>query len=271
MESIANCIIEVDEREGSLFDQLHQIFEQRPPKNLQLTKKVLPLGDILIWGPKDAIPFVLVERKSFPDLLASIKDGRYQEQSHRLIHSSGVHRHHILYLIEGVPSQTSMKEMDLIYSVITSLNMYKGFSVYRTAHVQESAEFLVALAKKVVRNALDKNEFPLYWSATIAATDIPPTPPPNTPAAYCAVVKKEKKENITPENICEIILCQIPGISSVSAQAIAAKYSTIRSLIEAIYADPDSLNDIYLTAPSGQKRKLSKAIMESIRRFLVVS
>ena len=34
---------------------------------------------------------------------------------------------------------------------------------------------------------------------------------------YCSVVKKVKKDNITTENIGEIMLCQIPGISSASA------------------------------------------------------
>ena len=45
--------------------------------------------------------FLIIERKSLSDLIASIKDGRYNEQSYRLIHSSGLYRHHIVYLIEG--------------------------------------------------------------------------------------------------------------------------------------------------------------------------
>jgi hypothetical protein len=48
----------------------------------------------------------------------------------------------------------------------------------------------------------------------------------NTDKNYVNVIKKVKKENITPENIDEIMLCQIPGISSVTALAIIKKFNT---------------------------------------------
>ena len=40
------------------------------------------------------------------------------------------------------------------------------------------------------------------------------------------VVKKVKKENITPENIGEIILSQIPGVSSHTSQIIMNKFGS---------------------------------------------
>ena len=49
---------------------------------------------------------------------------------------------------------------------------------------------------------------------------------------YCTVVKKVKKDNVTPDNIGEIILCQIPGISSVTAMAIMKHFNTFPKLIE---------------------------------------
>ena len=51
---------------------------------------------------------------------------------------------------------------------------------------------------------------------------------------YVSVVKKVKKENITPENIAEIMLCQIPGISSVTALAIMDKFKTLPNLIQEV-------------------------------------
>ena len=62
-----------------------------------IEKKVIELGDIHFV--KDDKEIIILERKSVSDLLASIKDGRYEEQSHRLIHSSGLYRHHIIYII----------------------------------------------------------------------------------------------------------------------------------------------------------------------------
>ena len=41
-------------------------------------------------------------------------------------------------------------------------------------------------------------------------------------------------ENVTPENIAEIMLCQIPGISSVTALAIMDKFKTIPNLIQEV-------------------------------------
>ena len=43
------------------------------------------------------------------------------------------------------------------------------------------------------------------------------------------VIKKEK-ENITPENIGEIILSQIPGVSSHTSKVIMNKYGSLYGL-----------------------------------------
>ena len=51
---------------------------------------------------------------------------------------------------------------------------------------------------------------------------------------YCEVTKRVKKDNVTRENIGEIMLTQIPGISSTSAIAIMDKYSTISNLINSL-------------------------------------
>mgnify|MGYP003329847076 CR=1 FL=1 len=49
---------------------------------------------------------------------------------------------------------------------------------------------------------------------------------------YASMIKKEKKLNITPENIGDIILCQIPGISSTTAMAIMEKFNGFPHFIE---------------------------------------
>jgi hypothetical protein len=85
--------------------------------------------------------------------------------------------------------------------------------------------------------------------------------------AYCEVVHKVKKDNITPENIGEIILCSIPGISSTSAIEIMKHYSNFANFMEEIESRPEKLNEIYLTT-NGKKRKLGKNIIENICRYL---
>jgi hypothetical protein len=48
---------------------------------------------------------------------------------------------------------------------------------------------------------------------------------------YVSGIKKVKKENITPDNIGEIMLCQIPGLSAATAISIMEKFKTLSNLI----------------------------------------
>ena len=271
--------ITLDEREDALYQQLTSFFSF--DQKIKLASKVLPLGDIsidLFDGKTDqeeslAPAFttaLLIERKTINDLLSSIKDGRYKEQSYRLIHANPVHRHHILYLIEGIPSEHSTKTTALLYSSLISLNMYKGFSIFRTSHIQETAEFIYATAQKILKNATDRKEFPIYYSTGSggeSSENVEVSPTPAT-SSYAAVIKKEKKENITPDNIGEIMLCQIPGVSNVTAQQIMLKFHSIGRLIESIQTDPTCMNDI---CTNGGKRKISQSVITKIKEYLLYS
>jgi ERCC4-type nuclease len=214
---------------------------------------------------------LLFERKSFPDLLASIKDGRYEEQSHRLIHSSGMNPHNICYLLEGIFS-TLRNPMDkrIILSAMTSLYYFKGFSVLRTATVLETAELIWAMANKIQKEFENGREVPSYVSQTQTLggerTEESVHPPP---CAYGNFVKKTKHENITPENIGEILLSQIPGISNHIASEILKHFDgSFSKLIQEIKTTPEKLDTIYLESASGKRRKLSSAVIQSILRFL---
>jgi hypothetical protein len=86
---------------------------------------------------------------------------------------------------------------------------------------------------------------------------------------YVNVIKKIKKENITPDNIGEIMLCQIPGISTVTALAIMAKYNTLPNLIKEIENNNDCLNNISYSNDKGQQRKINKTSISNIVKFLL--
>lgn len=304
----------VDERERDLYAQLTSLLASNSTF-IQLSKEVLPLGDISITTDEGK-SVILIERKSLRDLLASIKDGRYEEQSYRLIHSSGFPPHSILYFIEGSFGELrTVMEKKIIYSAMTSLNYFKGFSVMRTMSVKESAEHIIWMCEKIEKNFL-KAVFPYYLQpqfskymqrpvidvlepplideeqsisaekrpiqnseiqnilrepvVNIMETDIY-SPPSNTEdittGNYCSVVKKVKKDNVTPENIGEIILCQIPGISSVSAISIMKKFSTFPKLIKELETNPNCLDDI-MCDTKGKMRKLGKNCIENIRKYL---
>ena len=241
----------IDEREVSLYEKCISNTSQL----FTIEKRVLPLGDILITDDLDK-DILLIERKSLTDLIASIKDGRYEEQSHRLIHSSGVSRHQIVYIVEGLLSQIHNPiEKKMIYSAMTTLQVFKGFSVIRTNSVQETAEWITNCADKIQRE-MNKGNQP--WTIETVAVEPPP---------YCSVVKRTKKDNLTPENIGEILLCQIPRISSVSAISIMREYKTISNLIDNIKSNPNCLDDIVCES-KGKSRKIGKNVVQNIITFL---
>jgi ERCC4-type nuclease len=236
----------IDEREVALYERMVSL-----DTGILLVKQVLQIGDAIIQN--DDIDLCVIERKTLQDLLSSIKDGRYEEQSHRLTHTSGLSSHNIIYIIEGNMStiQTD-KEKQLIYSSITSLNYYKGFSVLRTTSVNDTADLIIGMTRKIDKNNA-KGVLPYTNCEQI------------TP--YANVVKKTKKDNITTENISQIMLCQIPGVSIVTSTAIFAKFGTIKKLITSIADNPDCMNDLSYIQ-SGKSRKVNSTAIKKIKDFL---
>jgi hypothetical protein len=86
---------------------------------------------------------------------------------------------------------------------------------------------------------------------------------------YSSFVKKVKRENITPENIGEILLSQIPGISSHIASEILKHFGgSFSTLIAEIKTNPAKLDTIYLESGGGKRRKLSSAVIQNLKLFL---
>jgi len=269
----------VDEREHDLYSKLDSIINfEGNNTSIQISKEVLTLGDILIQTDSQR-QVVLIERKSLSDLLASIKDGRFEEQSYRLIHTGDYSPHNIIYMIEGMFSQLrTPMEKRIVLSAITSLNHFKGFSVLRTCSLNETAEQIVWMAEKMEKD-FQKGKRPAYTISTslIAPTSVDggnneksneeTTVHPVAADNYCTVVKKVKKDNITPDNIGEIILCQIPGISSVTAIAIMKQYGTFTKLIDNIRINPGELENI-VCHNNGKSRKISKSCVKNIIDYL---
>lgn len=176
---------------------------------------------------------VLFERKTIYDLAASIKDGRYKEQSFRLTNTAAVHNHNIVYIIEGDLAKYDAKRggmsVSAIQSAMVSLMYYKGFSVYRTMNLDETAKFIQNFADKLDTEDGKRNP---YYSNTCAGagpgatTDGDNLEKEKEKEEYCDVaVKKEKRDYITQDNIGVIMLSQIPGVSSKIATAIMKKYN----------------------------------------------
>jgi len=306
--------IVVDVREHGLIEKLRGLATESK-SDISIVTEQLLLGDILLRKKIDSDgqepdfkEILLYERKSFMDLLASIKDGRYEEQSHRLIHSSGFNPHNICYLLEGTfATLRNPADKRILLSAMTSLSYFKGFSVFRTATIYETAELIWAMANKIQKEFEKGREVPNYQpfrssnntteEQTSNSTEETGGPVDENPdgqrpvgvrmnagvspteeeirrsLAYSNFVKKAKRENITPENIGEILLCQIPGISSHIATEVLKHFGgSFTQLITEIKTSPEKLDSIYLESSKGdgKRRKLSSAVVQSILRFLLI-
>lgn len=285
--------IKVDSREKDLQAKLSFYISSIPAfRNLKVITESLPIGDVIISGNNNE-DILIIERKSIVDLLSSIKDGRYEEQSYRL-NGMPLHNHNIMYVIEGDVNKMNMFretkfEKLTLYSAIFSLNYYKGFSVIRTFTLDETALFICNCTSKLMkgestdRKAFYPNKITSQCNVintitetteTIETTDQESDENPEQPndassKEYIGLVKKVKKENITPENIDEIMLCQIPGVSTATAISIIKKFNTIANLIKSLEENEKCLNDVTNTNNKSQSRKITKTSIANIVKFLL--
>ena len=275
-------IVKVDIRENDLLQKMHNLIANvNIFKDIIIKSEVLPIGDIIICHENEVKleEKLIIERKSISDLLASIKDGRYEEQSYRL-NGLNHHNHNIIYIIEGDVNKNNYfksrndNEKLMAYSAMFSLNYYKGFSLFRSFSLDETAMIICNMAYKLEKElSSSKKAFYNNIQLNNDTTNLEENQELNQTECsdkdYVSVIKKVKKENITPDNIGEIMLCQIPGISAVTSLAIMEQYKTLPNLIKELEANCDCLKDITCTNSKGQTRKINKTSLANIVKFLL--
>ena len=307
-------IIKIDMRERDLITVMNDLIKNIPKYNNIKTEILnLELGDIIIYDDSSNTNISIIERKTIKDLLSSIKDGRYDEQSYRL-NGVPLPNHNIIYMIEGDVMNTRVKsskgagngngigsERFMILSAICSLNYYKGFSVIKTQTITESAMYLCNMYTKIEKEMKTKKPYYIInattdtdkcttlsgggnaesktetttETTTETSNDIESNGETNNvnnsdnDKDYVRVIKKNKKENITVDNINEIMLCQIPGISATTAIAIMAVHNTIHQLIKHLEEDAECLKEIKTEDKNGKTRKLNSTVINNIKKFLI--
>ena len=266
----------VDTREHAVIDALKQKLELYPDL-FTLDVRPLNLGDWeLYYG--DQLLFIW-ERKTFRDLLSSIKDGRYAEQSYRLLHNYEPSK--VVYLIEGIFSQLQLIEKQTVVSCMTSISLIKNMHLWRTTHVQDTVEQLLMCCKKIQKEfsnpknrfSTPKTEVPrdqnetdsnvVIDNAIETSTTIPSSGQESVPYSNF-VIKKEKRENITRENIGVIFLKQIPGISNATAIGLMDYVQgDFHKLLELVKTNITELSSIKIG-----KRRIGKNVIEQLTIFL---
>ena len=247
-------ILKIDNRETCVIQCINNILSAHSFQ-INILIEQLPLGDMILYT-SDNKELVIFERKSIQDLLASIKDGRYQEQSFRLCNQSIPNRQ-IVYIIEGqIPRSYSESQRQMVHSAICSLQLFKGFSILRTTSPDDTSQMILRYAEKISKELKKQNTF--YDESHLQRSE----------PSYSNVVSCVKKDNITIENIGEIMLMQIPGVSRNIAISIMKKHKTIIDLIVDMQENDNCLEGIYIES-TNQRRKISKTAVQNVKKYLV--
>ena len=230
--------------------------------NIEIIVERLDLGDIIIYSnDKDGNvkEHLIIERKSLPDLASSIRDGRYMEQAYRLDKES-LHNHNVIYLIEGDLGYYSSKytkiKKETLLVTMGCIQYYKGFSVMRTKDLMETAEYIIRFTDKLIRDNKKKEKKSYYEGGSQLEN-------------YSSCTSRVKKNNITPGNIGEIILNQIPGISKSTSLTIIEHCGSLYNVLNKLKKDPSCLDNLKYKTKNGQERRISKTSIRNISQYLL--
>ena len=243
----------IDAREPkTLVNYLNNLNEQSNVK-ISIVQKNLNIGDYVFYDEINNKELLIIERKSLADLESSIKDGRYKEQSYRL-NETPLHNHNIIYLLEGaIINYTNVEVRTTLYSTLFSLNYYKGFTVINVLNQTDTGDLLMSIACKLVRENKPGFYCTLSDSSIVKEEN------------YINNIKTSKKAHINSDNIFQLMLMQIPGISNVSALALSNEFKNMENLLDSLKKEKDEKLE---TIKLASGRKLNKNIIASLKLYL---
>ena len=218
-------MLTIDHRERKIRD----VYDGQ--EGVDFVVKELAVGDFMVAYEGAPDKTWLCERKSAVDLSASIKSGRWADQVARL-YATG---HRIVILIEGDLRNAGLPQKSLMGAWVNA-SMRKGFTVYRTVDVYESALLLKTLLEKM-----------RCWSSS------------SPPVSSGLILSKRKRDNDT----CHLrMLCCIPSISENVADALLKHFGDFSSLQDAL-----SSGERFPTVSLG-KTTVGKARVTTLRKYL---
>lgn len=237
-------ILNIDNREPVLIKE----YFQKKTDNIHSKFSNLQQGDFIISFKTDLIDDILliIERKSIEDLLASVKDNRYIEQSNRysLLENIGCTKYVVYYIIEGNINKYSKDSIEYktIYSCIFSLSYKKGFTVLQTSNVNETINIIEHFYSKLYKEIKSTKETKESTEQNFLI----------------------KKPSVKQEDIDIYMLNLVPGIGFNTAKEILSNYN--KSFYEFWKALKNS--EVDLEAIKINNRKLSKNIVKNIKMYL---
>ncbi len=216
--------------------------EQKLITNFQeeeITTTSLFVGDVAITDGDDNV-ILIFERKTLADLKSSIFDGRYKEQKNRL--TNNFSNKQILYLIEGFQKFQNLD--DILMSTLIHSIFRDNIQILFTKDPSDTATAIKAIHKRVCKN-------PSYF---IDETQ-------NKLTCYSnPILMKHKNDRDIQINM----LCQIPGISSTTANALIEEFGNIQCIMNSISDSTNLIHDFKVN-----KRKINKVATLNLKKHLL--
>lgn len=157
---------------------------------------------------EEKVHTIVIERKSYTDLKASMSDGRYHEQKSRYMK---LPRGTCYYILENNdPSFSKLGKKQFIGAYIHTI-VRDGISVFLTNSLIQTFECLQKIGETLESFGVSNPE-----------------------NSYSPEVSQIKKKKANPEEIYIQQLSCIPGISSGKAKLIAQEYPSIISFMESL-------------------------------------
>ena len=250
-------IIEIDNREPMLIKEYFCNSHNNQNKLVITRLKNLEQGDFIIRDQDENL-LLIIERKTINDLLSSVKDSRYAEQSERYSQLD-IPSNKIIYLIEGNYENFNKDSIEFktIYSCIFSLSVKREFSILLSRNIDNTITLLQEL---LIRISNDKDKLSAGTSTLV------------------------KKQTVTKDNIDSYMLNLVPGIGLNTAKEILTHFDgKIYNLMRELRNgngngngngnDNENNNennsiDELLNGIKIKSRKLSKKIIQSIKEYL---
>lgn len=209
-----------------------------------VVRKRLDVGDVVLSSP-DSDRTIVIERKTWLDFGASLRDGRYSDQKARLLADGEVSTATIVYLVEGhlrgwhgtvgpanVPNAS-------IEAAIVKTTLRDKISVLRTKDTAHSAALIGYLHEQLTSGAL--------FEPTKTAS---------------GVGSKRRRDNA--QDPWQTMLHSLPGMSAAKAVAVATAYPSMRAIGQ---AEESELASLVVLAEGKKPRKLGPVLAKVLARL----
>lgn len=199
------CYIKVDDRECN--EILLSVLKRQKGTQMQICR--LPIGDFQVDN------FLLVERKTIPDLIASIKDGRWFRQATKLA-SLPIQS---LVILEGtsVDYQTLGMKRESVQGALVTLSLLFKIPMLRSKNPEETANLILYGARQM-------RSFGCH-------------PGPVRPISFSKKVQTKLKRQIH-------VLQGLPGIGPTRARFLLEKFGTLNAVFEGFPNEWDTIPGI---------------------------